>query len=60
MADSSPGDRGWGQGGLKTGARGGLGGRSTYTGPQKWGSPAQGCHLPDGDFKDLIEFALQQ
>lgn len=22
--------------------------------------PCLGCHLPDGDFKDLVEFALQQ
>jgi hypothetical protein len=22
--------------------------------------PAQSCDLPDGDFKDLVEFALQQ
>lgn len=24
------------------------------------GVPSPGLHLPDGDFKDLIEFALQQ
>lgn len=23
-------------------------------------APCLGCHLPDGDFKDLVEFALQQ
>ena len=29
MSDSSPGGRSWGQGGLKTGARGGLGGKGS-------------------------------
>ena len=32
--------------------------------PQYWATevrvPCPGCHLPDGDFKDLIEFALEQ
>lgn len=51
MADSSPGDRGCRQGGLETRVRGRT---------REEGVPAQGRHLPDGDFKDLIEFALQQ
>lgn len=66
VAASSPGDRdcggvgGVGEGRREDGVREGLRMRNPNTGSQRSGSPAQGCHLPDGDFKDLIEFALEQ
>lgn len=49
-----------GEGRREDGVREGLRMRNPNTGSQRSGSPAQGCHLPDGDFKDLIEFALEQ